>query len=114
MTRFAAFLLLAACSTGAAAPSQAPRTGAQFAPDSTGLAVVGSSLRVDFGRSPAGVIPLVERELGPGRALDVADCPAGVTHQIAWGDLVLTFTGERFVGWRNAGASAGQTCGRMA
>lgn len=120
-----ACLTLAGCGGGGGmfdrAPAQetGPR-GISFETDANGLEILGagntetSGGRIDFGRSPAGVIPLLERELGPGRVLDLTNCPAGVTTQVAWGDLVLTFTDERFVGWRSAGGAAGQTCGRMA
>jgi hypothetical protein len=95
-------------------PAEEPR-GISLETDAGGLQIVGGGAgRIDFGRSPAGVIPLLERELGPGRELDLVNCPFGVTQQIAWGDLVLTFTDEQFVGWRGQNGAAGQTCGRMA
>ena len=92
----------------------APR-GIQLETDAGGLAIIGSGgQRIDFGRAPSGVIAVLERELGPGRALDLTNCPGGVRQQIAWGDLVLTFTDEQFVGWRGIDGAAGQTCGTMA
>lgn len=100
-------LLLAACST---APALAPRVGVRFVGDAQGLAVPQAGQRVDFGRAPSGVIAALDRELGPGRPLGLSGCPAGVTAQRSWGGLVLTFTDERFVGWREAGGSAGQAC----
>ena len=57
------------------------------------------------------MIAALERELGPGRALALDGCPADVRQQLAWGDLVLTFTEEQFVGWRGVDGAAGQTCG---
>ncbi|MCB1358009.1 MAG: hypothetical protein KDK53_16475 [Maritimibacter sp.] len=113
-----ACLVLAGCG-GAPLFDRAPATeaprGISLETDDAGLRITGGGAgRIDFGRSPAGVIPLLERELGPGRELDLVNCPYGVTQQIAWGDLVLTFTDEQFVGWRGAAGSAGQTCGRMA
>jgi hypothetical protein len=82
----------------------------QFLPDEGGLAVAGAGQRIDFGRSPEGVIAALDRELGRGRLLGFEGCPAGVVRREAWGDLVLTFTDERFVGWKTAAGSAGQTC----
>jgi hypothetical protein len=104
----AALLLLAACSAGLPVP--APHTGVRFVGDAQGLAVPEAAKRIDFGRSPKGVIPIMDREMGQGRALSLAGCPAGVVRQQAWGELVLSFTAERFVGWRNGSAAAGQTC----
>ncbi|MCO8143770.1 hypothetical protein NHN26_00905 [Rhodovulum tesquicola] len=99
-------LLLAGC---VAAPPQ-DRVSTLFLPDAGGLAVSGSALRVDFGRAPSGVIAPLSRELGPPRSLPLTGCPQGIERQLAWGDLVLTFTREQFVGWRQAGAAAGQIC----
>lgn len=101
-------LLLAACTGGT--PALAPRAGVSFVGDAQGLAVPAAGKRVDFGRSPKGVIPLMERELGRGQALGLAGCPAGVIRQTDWGGLVLTFTDERFVGWRSGAGQAGQVC----
>jgi len=89
--------------------------GIQLETDAGGLAILGSGgQRIDFGRSPGGVVGVLERELGPGRALSLDGCPEGITHQVAWGDLVLTFTDEQFVGWRGLHGEAGYTCGTMA
>lgn len=114
-----ACLALAGCGGGEAGlfdrKTEAGPRGIQLETDAKGLQIIGAGGgRIDFGRAPAGVIPLLERELGPGRALALANCPAGVVQQIAWGDLVLTFTPERFVGWRGADGAAGQTCGVLA
>ena len=109
----AAFLFLAACGTIPLTGKSPVRTGAQFVPDAGGLAVTDSALRVDFGRAPDGVIPVLDRELGRHDALPLSGCPAGVGQQLAWGDLTLTFTKERFVGWRNATGHAGQICAAM-
>ncbi|GAA0297477.1 hypothetical protein [Rhodovulum strictum] len=92
-----------------AAPPQ-DRVSTLFLPDAGGLAVSGSPLRVDFGRAPDGVIAPLTRELGPPRAVPLTACPPGIVRQLAWDDLVLSFTREQFVGWRQAGAAAGQTC----
>jgi hypothetical protein len=82
-----------------------------FVPDANGLGIAGSPQRIDFDRAPQGVIPVMDRELGPGRVLPLAGCPAGVVTREAWGDLELVFTAERFVGWRQEAGSAGQVCG---
>jgi len=110
-------LVLAGCGGGVDLNPFARSTprAIQLETDAGGLAIVGSGgQRIDFGRAPSGVISVLERDLGPGRALDLIDCPAEIRRQIAWGDLVLTFTDERFVGWRGVDGAAGQTCGRMA
>ena len=116
-------LVLAGCGGGGLDlnpfAKSSPR-GIQLATDAGGLAIVGPGImgtggqRIDFGRAPGGVISVLERELGPGRALDLTNCPADVRQQIAWGDLVLSFTDEQFVGWRGVQGAAGQTCGAMA
>jgi hypothetical protein len=102
-----AALFLSACAAGA---PEAVRQGVAFVPDARGLGVAGHSQRIDFGRSPEGVIAALDRERGAGRVLAVSGCPAGVQRQVAWDDLVLTFTEERFVGWRRGDAAAGQVC----
>jgi len=103
-------VVLAGCAAGARPIAQSPRTGAQFAPDANGLSMTGTGLRIDFGRAPSGVITALDRELGKGRLLGLDGCPAGIVQQEAWGDLVLTFTAERFVGWQTADGVAGQAC----
>ncbi len=86
------------------------RAGVIFVPDDRGLGVAGSAKRIDFGRAPRGVVPVMTREMGAFRALPLNGCPAGVARHLAWGDLILTFTAERFVGWRKGTARAGRTC----
>ncbi|OIP86496.1 MAG: hypothetical protein AUK37_03160 [Rhodobacterales bacterium CG2_30_65_12] len=113
MSRTGAALLFAALAGCAAPGGLADRLGgpgATFIADANGLAVDGSSLRIDFGRAPSGVIAALDRELGKGRVLGVAGCPAGIADQRDWGGLVLSFTTERFVGWRREVSSAGETC----
>ena len=99
-------LALSAC-TNDLTPSEPPP---RLLPDADGLAVTGTGLRIDFGRSPAGVIPLLDKILGPHRPLPLRNCPPGVTQNLQWSDLALTFTAERFVGWQENGRSAGQGC----
>jgi len=102
--------------TGCVSPQQASqptRKGADFRPDAAGLAVFPMGQRIDFGRSPKGVIPALDRELGVGRTLTLAGCPAGVSMQRQWNDLILTFSSERFVGWRQGAGSAGRVCDPM-
>jgi len=105
--------VLAGCA-GANAPQQnTARHGVSFVPDQAGLGVAGSALRIDFGRAPSGVIAALDRELGPGGDLGVAGCPAGIAAQRDWGGMILTFSKEQFIGWRQDGRSAGQVCGTM-
>ena len=99
--------LLAACTMPATIP-RAPQI--TLAPDASGLAVAPSGLRIDFDRSPEGVVPSLDRALGRHTALPLTGCPANIRQNLRWGDLTLTFTEERFVGWRQQGQSAGQTC----
>jgi len=99
-------LVVAGC---VAARPEPPST--LFLPDSAGLAVQGSPLRVDFGRAPEGVIAALSRELGAPSPRPLAACPADIERQLAWGDLVLTFTRDAFVGWRRGDAMAGRGCG---
>ena len=67
-------------------------------------------MRIDFGRSPEGVIRALDRELGPHRELSLSGCPQGVRERLQWGDLVLTFSDEQFIGWRRAEAAGGIVC----
>ena len=109
-------LLLASCG-GAnvdAVTGPVARVGAVFVPDAGGLGIEGSSERIDFGRSPGGVLGALDRELGPGKPLPLDDCPGDIAYQVAFGDLVLTFTDERFVGWRGPSGTAGLVCGKVA
>lgn len=104
---------LAAMLAGCVQPADAPRqkrSGASFIPDAQGLSVVPVNQRVDFGRSPKGVIPALTRELGRPTALALTGCPAGITQRLRWRDLELTFTAERFVGWKQGAAQQGRVC----
>lgn len=80
-------------------------------PDAQGLAVLPNKMRIDFGRSPSGVIPVLDRELGPHQELALSNCPRDIVRRHQWSGLELTFTRERFVGWRQADQSQGLTCG---
>ncbi len=106
-------LLFAAFGLGAcAAPVMAPSAPAvTLTPDANGLAVAPSGLRIDFDRSPAGVIAVLDRVRGRHVVLSLARCPDDMRQQLRWGDLVLTFTDEGFVGWRQDGRMAGRVCG---
>lgn len=86
------------------------RSAVAVRPDAAGLQVDPVNKRIDFGRSPKGVVPAMDRELGRHAVLPLDGCPAGVVQQLQWDDLVLTFTRERFVGWRDANGRQGQTC----
>lgn len=102
-------MMLTACVQPAAKTGQS-RQGVDFAPDANGLAVLPSAQRVDFGRSPKGVIPALTRELGKPKVLGLTGCPPTITRRMQWNDLELTFTQERFVGWTQGAATAGTTC----
>lgn len=104
-----ASLMLSACVQPDGQTRQS-REGVDFAPDAQGLAVLPSNQRVDFGRSPKGVIPAMTRELGRPRVLPLAGCPAGIAQRLSWGDLELSFTAERFVGWRRGADKSGRVC----
>ncbi len=106
MKRAAILLFLAGC----AALPQTASNPRQFVPDGDGLAVLPDAMRVDFGRAPSGVILALTRERGAPRDLGLANCPGGIVQQLAWGDLTLTFTDERFVGWKQGEGSAGTVC----
>lgn len=86
------------------------KLGVTVHPDAQGLAISPVGQRIDFGRSPKGVLPALDRELGTHRALPLTHCPTGIAAQYQWGKLVLTFTDERFVGWRKDGQRQGMTC----
>lgn len=105
----ASLLVLAGCASTQSDVTPR-RQGVSFTPDEQGLSVQGTQQRMDFGRSPQGMIPVLDRELGAGRSLPVAGCPSGIAQRIDWDGLVLTFTRERFVGWSQGGAHAGQFC----
>lgn len=107
-------LVVAGCGGADLSEPQTLRSGVTFAPDANGLAVVNSAQRIDFGRAPSGVISVLDRELGKGRTLGLQGCPEGIVRQSEWNGLVLTFSAERFVGWREGGAQAGQVCGVIA
>lgn len=90
--------------------NSATRAGIVLAPDEAGLGIEGSSQRMDFGRAPDGVITIMTREFGAYRTLGIAACASGVMRQLAWREMVLTFSGEQFVGWRTPESNAGAVC----
>lgn len=101
----------------AAAPSKP--SNVHFVPDQGGLLVQPSGMRIDFGRAPSGVISALDRELGKHKVLSLNLCPSVVRDQLQWGDLTLSFSAERFIGWRKApspnvslaDSSSGTVCG---
>ncbi|MDE9450117.1 hypothetical protein J3R80_06505 [Aliiroseovarius sp. Z3] len=107
--RILVLLAVLAGLTACVAPAPT-RSAVVIRPDATGLQVDPVNKRIDFGRSPKGVVPAMDRELGRHVALPLEGCPTGVVRQLQWNDLVLTFTRERFVGWRDATGRQGQTC----
>jgi hypothetical protein len=96
---------LSAC---AAAPVVPPPPA--FTPDPQGIALIGSPLRIDFGRSQEGVITAVARLEARGPSATTA-CPGGGS-AVRWpGGLALHFRGGAFLGWAQAdGTSAGIGC----
>ncbi|MDA5092932.1 hypothetical protein O2N63_02435 [Aliiroseovarius sp. KMU-50] len=105
MTRIVLLLLvLAGCQ---AKPTTSSVT---FVPDLEGILVLPHDKRIDFGRSPMGVVPILDREMGMRKVRSLSGCPADITARYQWGDLVLSFTPERFVGWRKGARSQGLTC----
>ncbi|NDW54331.1 hypothetical protein [Aliiroseovarius sp. PrR006] len=102
-------LLLSAC-VQPGAPVRQPQQTVTIAPDAQGLAVLPSNQRVDFGRSSKGVIPALTRELGRPNALPLTGCPTDITHRLRWAELELSFTPERFVGWKRGTEQRGRVC----
>ena len=107
---FLGLLLLAGCGAAAPGPVALVREGVRFVPDANGLGIEGRATRIDFGRSPKGVIPVMEREVGRGVDLPLTGCPAAAVRRVNYDGLELLFTAERFIGWRQGGATAGQIC----
>ena len=113
MTRIGAFLIGVVLVSGCVAPQpekMPSRIGVDIRPDNAGLRVDPVGKRIDFGRSPKGVVPVLDRELGRHVALPLTGCAPEIRQQLRWGNLVLTFTKERFVGWRSGGTASGKTC----
>jgi hypothetical protein len=79
-------------------------------PDTDGIALSGSPLRIDFGRSREGVISAVTRLEGRGPAVTEA-CTGGVS-AVRWpSGLALHFRDGAFLGWAGAdGTAAGIGC----
>lgn len=98
-------LLLAGC-----APALAPEPSVHLIPDAQGLEIRPTGLRIDFGRSPSGVETTLDRELGAHQHMGLTGCPIQIADQMRWADLILTFTDERFVGWRQGDAVQGLVC----
>lgn len=101
-----AFSVLSACAQ-ISAPS-APEFS--VIPDRDGLAVAPSGMRIDFGRAPEGVISLLDGTYGNHIALGIVNCPNAVLQNLRWGNLILTFTDEQFVGWQQNGITQGRIC----
>ncbi len=100
-------LIVSACTALPVAP---PAPNITFTPDASGLSVAALDLRIDFGRAPEGVIAALDQNIGRHQVLNISGCPSGVVQQIRWGDLILTFTDEQFVGWHQNGTVQGTTC----
>ena len=100
--------VLGACSP--AISSQPATPTITLVPDANGLGVAPLGKRMDFGRSPTHMIAALDRELGSHRVLGLTGCPATIRQHLQWGTLVLSFTDEQFVGWRQDGVAQGVTC----
>ena len=101
--------LLSAC-VQPGEPVRQPQQTVIFNPDAYGLAVLPGNQRVDFGRSPKGVIPALTRELGRPTTMPLTGCPSGIIQRLRWADLELSFTPERFVGWKRGAEQRGLVC----
>lgn len=75
-----------------------------------GLSVTPFGLRIDFGRAPEGTISAMNQGAKRQQTLGIIGCPSDIIQQLRWGDLVLTFTDEQFVGWRTNDAMQGRIC----
>lgn len=97
-------VLLPACT---AAPERSAPPA--FAPDAEGIAIVGSPLRIDFGRTEESTISAVTRLEGTGPR-EVVDC--GGVRAARWpSGLGLHFRDGAFLGWaRPDGSGAGIPC----
>jgi hypothetical protein len=109
----AAALGLAAC----AAPQSAPRP-VGYVPDAEGIQIEGSVLRIDFGRSEAGVIAAMTRLEGkrPRKVGVRTTCPTGPMRAVSWdGGPTLFFANGAFHGWSSASdgqvVTGGVACG---
>lgn len=106
---------LSACSVGAEAPVQS----AGLRADKNGLQPIGTALRIDFGRSEAGVVAAVSKLLGQqptGRSIN-EECGAGRVTEVPWANgLTLNFQRGSFLGWtsrKERGAPVSTTLGLM-
>jgi hypothetical protein len=106
-------VLALALALPACAPAPVPEAGLQaaYAPDAEGIGLPGSPLRIDFGRSEAGVIAAFSRlEKRDPSAIRV--CSGGI-RAVTWrGGVTLYFRDGAFLGWSRSsdGASAGLVC----
>ena len=110
MTRAAVALALSLMGCGAATapgPDPAP-SGHVF--DADGIALVGSPLRIDFGRAEPGAVAAFSRLEGRDPS-GSSDCGGGV-RAVSWpGGTTLQFRNGGFLGWSLPdGTSAGVTC----
>lgn len=106
--RGGAVALVLAFSACAAAP-EAERPPS-FTPDADGIAIVGSPLRIDFGRAELGAVAAVSRLEGEAPRQTVL-CGDGV-RAVRWASgLSLHFREGAFLGWSVAdGTAAGIGC----
>ena len=102
-----AIWLLASC----AAPDRVG-PGRAHSLDNDGIAVDGTSLRIDFGRSADGAIMAMSRLVGSAPDRD-GTCAAVDVRFVAWrGGPVMYFRDGAFLGWATEdGRAAGLSCG---
>ncbi|WP_172298553.1 hypothetical protein [Pseudoruegeria sp. HB172150] len=99
----AAALLLAACS---GTPDPSAPSGGTIRPDASGLAIEGSPLRIDFGRTRDSTLAAVTRLMGaaPSSQVSNPECGAGPTLIVEYDGLDLLFQQDAFRGWVADGA----------
>ncbi len=105
---------LALCAVWALASCAGPDANLpayDYSPDAGGIALVGSPLRIDFGRTEAGAIAAMSRLAGSD-PIDTRSCAGGRARSVTWRDgLSMVFEDRAFLGWATGdGRSAGLTC----
>lgn len=76
--------------------------------DTGGVQLVGSELRIDFGRTDHSTVPAMSKLIGTG---PVEEISCGSVTGVVWpDDVTLFFAGGDFRGWQTSVTSEGQTC----
>ncbi len=80
--------------------------------DERGVQLLGSDLRIDFGRTDHSTIPAMTKLVGTD---PIREITCGALTGAVWpGDVTLFFASGDFRGWQTAGGSAGLTCASVA